>query len=153
MKNKTLFIGLVVIAISALIVGIVISAGDGDLLGKQGVSNEQPETGRFVVLGETQSGTFGVWVTSVTPIEDELICSGCGVCVDICPVEAIELTEESVPVVTFGVETVVGGTRRVAKVGDGCIGCGSCASYCPSGAMSLKHFRDKQVYAQLDYAI
>jgi len=58
-----------------------------------------------------------------------------------------------VPVVTFGVETVVGGTRRVAKVGDGCIGCGSCASYCPSGAMSLKHFRDKQVYAQLDYAI
>ena len=90
---------------------------------------------------------------AVTSVVDELICSGCGVCVDICPVEAIELTEESVPVVTFGVETVVGGTRRVAKVGDGCIGCGSCASYCPSGAMSLKHFRDKQVYAQLDYAI
>ena len=73
MKNKTLFIGLVVIAISVLIVGIVVSAGDGDLLGKQGVSNEQPETGRFVVLGETQSGTFGVWVTTVTPIEDELL--------------------------------------------------------------------------------
>lgn len=90
---------------------------------------------------------------AVTSVVDELICSGCGVCVDMCPVEAIELTEEPVPVVTFGVVTVLSGTRRIAKVNDGCLGCGSCASYCPSGAMSLKHFRDKQVYAQLDYAV
>ncbi len=90
---------------------------------------------------------------AVTSVVDELICSGCGVCVDMCPVEAIELTEEPVPVVTFGVATVIGGTKRIAKVNDGCMGCGSCASYCPSGAMSLKHFRDKQVYAQLDYAV
>ncbi len=90
---------------------------------------------------------------AVTSVVDELICSGCGVCVDMCPVEAIELTEEPVPVVTFGVATVISGTKRVAKVNDGCMGCGSCASYCPSGAMSLKHFRDKQVYAQLDYAV
>ncbi|MCK4731765.1 MAG: 4Fe-4S dicluster domain-containing protein, partial [Methanophagales archaeon] len=62
-------------------------------------------------------------------------------------------TEEPVPVVTFGVTTVVGGTKKVAKTGDGCIGCGSCASYCPSGAMSLRNFRDRQVYAQLDYAV
>ncbi|MCK4240913.1 MAG: 4Fe-4S dicluster domain-containing protein, partial [Candidatus Atribacteria bacterium] len=56
-------------------------------------------------------------------------------------------------VVTFGVTTVVGGTKKVAKTGDGCIGCGSCASYCPSGAMSLRNFRDRQVYAQLDFAV
>ena len=90
---------------------------------------------------------------AVTSVVDELICSGCGVCVDMCPVEAIELTEEPVPVVTFGVATVIGGTKKVAKVGDGCIGCGSCASYCPSGAMSLKYFKDRQVYAQLDFAV
>ena len=86
-------------------------------------------------------------------VVDEEICAGCGVCEAICPVEAIELTEETVPVVTFGVTTVVCGTKKVAKVGDGCIGCGSCASYCPSSAMSLKYFRDRQVYAQLDYAV
>ncbi len=90
---------------------------------------------------------------AVTSVVDELICSGCGVCVDMCPVEAIELTEEPFPVVTFGVATVVGGTKKVAKVGDGCIGCGSCASYCPSGAMSLRYFKDRQVYAQLDFAV
>jgi len=90
---------------------------------------------------------------AVTSVVDELICSGCGVCVDMCPVEAIELTEEPVPVVTFGVVTVISGMKKVAKVNDGCIGCGSCASYCPSGAMSLKHFRDRQVFAQLDFAV
>ncbi|RJS72302.1 CoB--CoM heterodisulfide reductase iron-sulfur subunit A family protein [Methanophagales archaeon] len=90
---------------------------------------------------------------AMTSVVDEEICVGCGVCEAICPVEAIELTEEPVPVVTFGVTTVVGRTKKVAKVGDGCIGCGSCASYCPSSAMSLKYFRDKQVYAQLDYAV
>jgi heterodisulfide reductase subunit A len=90
---------------------------------------------------------------AVTSVVDELICSGCGVCVDTCPVEAIELTEEPVPVVTFGVATVVGGVKKVAKVGDGCIGCGSCASICPSGAMSLRYFKDRQLYAQLDFAV
>jgi len=90
---------------------------------------------------------------AMTSVVDEEICAGCGVCEAICPVEAIELTEEPVPVVTFGVTTVVGGTKKVAKVGDGCIGCGSCASYCPSSAMSLRNFRDRQVYAQLDYAV
>ncbi|KAF5428305.1 heterodisulfide reductase subunit A, partial [Candidatus Methanophagaceae archaeon] len=88
---------------------------------------------------------------AVTSVVDELICAGCGVCVDMCPVDALELTDEPVPVVTFGVATVVSGVKRVAKTGDGCIGCGSCASYCPSGAMSLKYFKDKQVYAQLDF--
>ncbi|MBA7519892.1 hypothetical protein ES705_11980 [subsurface metagenome] len=63
MKSKTLLIGLVVIAISALIVGIGITAS----------SDEQSETGRFVVLGETQSGIFGVTVTTVTPCSDELL--------------------------------------------------------------------------------
>ena len=90
---------------------------------------------------------------AIMSVVDELICAGCGVCVDMCPVEAIELTEEPMPVVTFGVATVVSGLKKVAKIGDGCIGCGSCASYCPSGAMSLKYFRDRQVYAQLDYAL
>ena len=88
---------------------------------------------------------------AITSVVDELICAGCGVCVDMCPVDALELTDEPVPVVTFGVATVISGVKRVAKTGDGCIGCGSCASYCPSGAMSLKYFKDKQVYAQLDF--
>ena len=62
MKSKTLFIGLVVIAISVLIVGIGITASGGDLLGNKGVSDKQSETGRHEVT-----------VTSVNPSSDELL--------------------------------------------------------------------------------
>jgi len=31
-----------------------------------------------------------------------------------------------------------------------CKGCGGCNSVCPSGAASMKHFRDRQIYAQIE---
>ena len=62
MKSKTLFIGMVVIAISVLIVGIGTTASGGDLLGNKGVSDKQSETGRHEVT-----------VTSVNPSSDELL--------------------------------------------------------------------------------
>jgi heterodisulfide reductase subunit A len=89
----------------------------------------------------------------IVSVVDEEICAGCGVCVELCPVEAIELVEEPVAAVTYGIMTVVSGNKKFARVTEeGCIGCGSCASFCPSDAMSLKNFKDKQVYAQLDFA-
>ena len=87
----------------------------------------------------------------IVSVVDEDICSGCGVCVELCPVEAIELVAEPVSAVTFGVVTVLSGEKKVARVVEGCIGCGSCAAYCPSGAISLQNFKDRQVFAQLDY--
>jgi PGF-CTERM protein len=63
MKHKTLDICLVVI-ISVLITVSVVTASD---------VNEQTETSSFVILGETQSGIYGVTVTTVTPGTDELL--------------------------------------------------------------------------------
>lgn len=88
----------------------------------------------------------------IVSVVDEETCAGCGVCVDLCPVEAIELAEEPVAAVTYGIMTVISGNKVVARIVEGCIGCGSCASYCPSGAMSLKNYKNKQLYAQLDFA-
>ena len=62
MKSKTLFIGMVVIAISVLIVGMAVSTNSDDLLGNKGVSDAQSETGRHEVT-----------VTTVTPSSDELL--------------------------------------------------------------------------------
>lgn len=31
-----------------------------------------------------------------------------------------------------------------------CKGCGSCAGYCPSGAAQVKHFRQTQVFNEID---
>ena len=61
MKSKRLFMGLGLMIVVMLIlgIGIGIAASGSD--------------GRFVVLGETQSGIFGVTVSTVTPSTDELL--------------------------------------------------------------------------------
>jgi ferredoxin len=56
---------------------------------------------------------------------DESGCTSCGMCVDICPVEAITLNEEDLAQVDA----------------QGCIGCGLCASTCPVDAISLIDIR------------
>lgn len=55
-------------------------------------------------------------------------CSGCCLCVSICPYGAIEL---------------VNGKAEVNEVA--CEGCGACVSACPSGAIDLRNHTDEQV--------
>lgn len=50
---------------------------------------------------------------------DKEKCSGCGQCVDVCPIEAIQLQDET------------------AVVSDECIECGICVDTCPLEAISL----------------
>ncbi len=57
---------------------------------------------------------------------DEDVCSGCGDCVKICPVDAL---------------TVETGTAQVDE--EWCIGCGVCVSRCSTGAAKLKLRSDK----------
>ncbi len=52
-------------------------------------------------------------------IVDQEICIGCGQCVDICPIEAIELDND------------------IAVISDECIECGACVNTCPTEAISL----------------
>lgn len=59
---------------------------------------------------------------------DEERCSGCSLCISVCPYEAIELVDEKAHV-----EEVL------------CEGCGACVSTCPSGAIDLKNHTDEQV--------
>ncbi len=51
---------------------------------------------------------------------DKDICTGCGLCMEECPVEAIKLEDE------------------IAVVSDDCIECGICTDVCPVGAISLE---------------
>jgi len=59
---------------------------------------------------------------------DALSCTGCGMCVEICPVEAIALSAED----TAGVSA------------EACIGCGLCATVCPVDAITLIEVRPKE---------
>ena len=66
---------------------------------------------------------------------DPDLCSGCRMCIPICPSQAIEYNErKGVSVVNEAV----------------CQGCGACAGVCPSGAAGLKHFTSQQILAEID---
>jgi heterodisulfide reductase subunit A len=60
------------------------------------------------------------------------LCAGCGQCVESCPYDAITL-ESNVAAVN----------------GYQCKGCGTCAATCPNKAMSLIHYDDRQIIAEL----
>ena len=77
---------------------------------------------------------------------DEMLCTGCSVCANVCPYGAITYVDK---------EFRIGGgkteTRRVATVNQAvCQGCGACTVTCPSGAMDLKGFTNKQIMAEVD---
>ncbi len=87
------------------------------------------------------AGSLVYLVQSVATIEpaisqiDEEICIGCGTCAEVCPFGALTLDE----------------ARCVMTVNEAmCKGCGGCNAVCPSGAATMKHFRDRQLYAQVE---
>ncbi|MBN2619772.1 CoB--CoM heterodisulfide reductase iron-sulfur subunit A family protein [candidate division WOR-3 bacterium] len=61
---------------------------------------------------------------------NEDLCSGCGICVGVCPYNARELDHD----------------KMVIKVIEAlCQGCGSCSSACPSGAAQQRNLIDRQI--------
>jgi heterodisulfide reductase subunit A len=66
---------------------------------------------------------------------DEDVCTGCGICVEVCPYEARTLNER----------------KRIAEVNDAlCVGCGGCIAACPSNASIHKNFTKKQLLNMVD---
>jgi heterodisulfide reductase subunit A len=75
---------------------------------------------------------------SIEPIVADITaeaCSGCHVCEALCPYAALEFDQKE------GVMTV----NQVL-----CKGCGVCPSACPSGAITMRHFTNVQIQAQVD---
>lgn len=73
----------------------------------------------------------------IAEIDDD-ICSGCKMCISICPYGAIDFNEED----------------EIAEITDVlCKGCGSCASVCPSQAISQRGFEDDQLSAMIQAAL
>ncbi|MBI9044378.1 MAG: CoB--CoM heterodisulfide reductase iron-sulfur subunit A family protein [Anaerolineaceae bacterium] len=66
---------------------------------------------------------------------DETVCSGCRICNNLCPFNAID----------FDVE------NKVSIINEAlCQGCGTCVAACPAGAISGTHFSNIQVMSQIE---
>jgi heterodisulfide reductase subunit A len=63
------------------------------------------------------------------------LCFGCELCKEICDFNALDIT--------WGKAYV----REPV-----CYGCGACAASCPTGAIQIRNFADKQIYAQIEEA-
>jgi coenzyme F420-reducing hydrogenase delta subunit/heterodisulfide reductase subunit C len=71
---------------------------------------------------------------------DEKECSGCGICVMVCPYEAPHLIEKKIK----------GELDRVSEVDQNlCMRCGTCVAACPLGAISRKGIANNDVAKQL----
>ncbi len=71
------------------------------------------------------------------PIRAEVIaerCSGCKICLSVCPYRAISFDEAN-------------GVAAINAVI--CQGCGTCVAACPAGVITGAHFTSEQVYAEL----
>jgi heterodisulfide reductase subunit A len=76
-----------------------------------------------------------VTVEAITPITYPEKCKACGLCVKVCPYNAITLNKD---------------LKRVEIIEAACGGCGTCAAECNFGALTQKHFTDEQITAQID---
>jgi heterodisulfide reductase subunit A len=68
---------------------------------------------------------------------DQTVCVGCGLCEELCPFSAIRV-----------VETAKG--SKAETIAASCKGCGVCASSCPQKAVTVHHFSDEQLTAQIE---
>jgi heterodisulfide reductase subunit A len=74
-------------------------------------------------------------VEASTATIDPEICSGCKLCIEICPHSAIEFLE----------------ARGISSVNEAlCKGCGACTAICPNKAARQKHFTQDQVLAEVE---
>jgi heterodisulfide reductase subunit A len=76
-----------------------------------------------------------VRIEAVTSIIDDELCTYCGICAKACPYGAIIVDKK---------------TKTSKVIEAACKGCGTCAAECPFGAISMRHFDDDQIMAQIE---
>ncbi|NQT55595.1 MAG: CoB--CoM heterodisulfide reductase iron-sulfur subunit A family protein, partial [Desulfobacteraceae bacterium] len=100
----------------------------------ESVAQAQAASSRAVTLLSKETIQVSGTVAQVNP----LLCSSCGVCVDICPYSGPSFIEEGPFAGKAAINPVL------------CKGCGLCVSSCRSGALNLKGFGEDQIMAMIN---
>ena len=75
-----------------------------------------------------------VTVEAITARVHEDLCIGCGACVKVCPYHAVYLNDD----------------KKATIIDAACAGCGTCGAECRYDAITMRHFTDDQIIAQID---
>ncbi|WP_051261647.1 CoB--CoM heterodisulfide reductase iron-sulfur subunit A family protein [Desulfovibrio inopinatus] len=95
------------------------------------VSHASGAAAQALSLAARGKVTISPVVASINPD----ICVGCKSCMNLCAYSAIEYDQR----------------LGVCVINEAmCKGCGSCAGHCPSGAAQIKHFKEKQLFGELE---
>jgi heterodisulfide reductase subunit A len=79
-----------------------------------------------------------VEIEAAIAVIDEERCSGCKICIDLCPYKAIGYDE----------------AKKVSRVNEAlCKGCGTCVAACPAGAIKGRHFTTEEIMAEIEGAL
>jgi len=112
----------------------------GTCQGPKDIPDSVAQGGAAAVAALDMIDVGKVELEPITSFINEEICSGCRICIGLCPYSAIEFVSLN--------------GRGVARVNEAlCKGCGTCASACPSGAATQRGFVDRQIYAELEGAL
>jgi heterodisulfide reductase subunit A len=92
-----------------------------------------------IISGEAAAGRASILMgnkkvktEATTAVVNEDSCIGCGLCEEICPYGAPKIEEAKSKI------------REIL-----CRGCGSCAAECPKQAITMRHYGDSQILAQV----
>jgi heterodisulfide reductase subunit A-like polyferredoxin len=97
---------------------------------EESIVQAQAATSRAITLLARKTLQVSGQVAGVNPAK----CSACGVCVEICPFGAPGFSDRGFSEINLAL----------------CKGCGLCVASCRSGAIDLKGFEDKQIFAMIE---
>lgn len=104
----------------------------GTVSGPKDVSESIISGGAAAGRASILMGNGKVKTEAITAVVNEDLCIGCGLCEEICP---------------YGAPKVEEGKSKIREIL--CRGCGSCAAECPKQAITMRHYRDDQILAQV----
>ena len=78
-----------------------------------------------------------VQIEAITALVNTDMCNYCGLCAKVCPYNAITPADRKLGIYPEVIQAA-------------CAGCGTCAAECPTDAISMRHFTDFQLIAQID---
>ncbi len=105
--------------------------------GPKDVKESVTQAGAAAARAQILLNAGKVSVEAITSVCTPELCTYCGICAKVCPFNAIQ-----------GGDPKSGTAAEVIEAA--CMGCGTCAAECNFDALSMKHFEDAQIFAQVD---